>query len=181
MRQLLTPLFLLAGLAVSFVGPSPAALAEQVIEHDDAGRVTAKYSTDDEGRRHGNYAEFHENGAIKLKSIYRRGRLHGRYVSYHASGRPHVTAEYKNGEPEGKYVEKDDVFHISCQNTALNCRSHCNDFIRVNLSGGFFSKYFSYRFRNDRRTRLATYKYYLVDVFGFQFGVPKGFLTRFNR
>jgi len=107
MRPSLTPLVLAVALAATAVAPL-AARAEQVVEHDDQGRVTAKYSTDDEGRRHGNYAEFHANGAIKVKAIYRRGRLHGKYVSYHESGRPHVTAEYVNGEPEGKYVEKDD-------------------------------------------------------------------------
>lgn len=98
---------LFAGLTASLTAPRTAR-AEQVVEQDDQGRVVAKYSTDEEGRRHGAYAEFHENGAIKLKATYRRGRLQGKYVSYHASGRPHVTAEYRDGEPEGKYVEKDD-------------------------------------------------------------------------
>ena len=119
MRKLLTPLLLLAGLVASFLAP-PAAFAEQVIEHDDAGRVAAKYSTDDEGRRHGNYAEFHENGAIKVKAIYKRARLHGKYVSYHASGKPHVTAEYKNGEREGKYVEKDDRGRVVIETTYID-------------------------------------------------------------
>jgi hypothetical protein len=116
MRRRLLPLLLLTAFATLPWGV-PAALAEQVVEHDDDGRVTAKYSTDDEGRRHGNYAEFHENGAIKLKSIYRRGRLHGKYVSYHPSGRPHVTAEYKKGEREGKYVEKDDKGRVVIETT----------------------------------------------------------------
>jgi len=99
---------------------APAARAEQVVETDDAGHVTAKYSTDDDGMRHGAYAEFHANGAIKVKATYRHGKLDGKYVSYHESGRPHVTAEYVRGRPEGKYVEKDDRGRVVIETSYLD-------------------------------------------------------------
>ncbi len=103
----------LAALLVVAAPPAPrAARAEQVTETDADGKVVAKYSVDADGLRHGAAAEFHPNGAVRVKANYRHGRRDGRYTSYHDNGRSHVTAEYDFGTLSGPYVEKDEKGRI---------------------------------------------------------------------
>ena len=37
-------------------------------------------------------------------------------------------------------IKQKNIFYIACKNTALNCSSNCNCFIRVNRTASFFSK-----------------------------------------
>ena len=73
------------------------------------------------------------------------------------------TASFES-QTKRQHIEQDDIFHVTTQNAALNCSSHVDNFIRVNLGGCFFAKYLGHRALNDRRARLTADQNHLVDI-----------------
>jgi Cysteine-rich secretory protein family len=72
------------------------------------GKTKAKYAVDDEGRKHGDYLEYFEDGKVKVKARYNAGALDGPYASFHDNGKSYIAATYKNGKLQGDYKESAD-------------------------------------------------------------------------
>jgi hypothetical protein len=89
------------------VSVSPT-FAERVIEKFPNGKPKLAYVTDKEGKKHGTYAEYYENGKPKLRCSYLKGELHGAYVSYYENGRPHKSITYREGKISGQYMVRDE-------------------------------------------------------------------------
>ena len=92
--------------AVATAALAVAVRAEERVEHYDSGAVRARYTVDREGRKHGSYEEFYEDGTLALRAKYRKDELHGKYASFHPDGSEWITASYKSGALSGKYVER---------------------------------------------------------------------------
>ena len=45
-----------------------------------------------------------------------------------------------NSQRKRSYIKQKNIFYIASKNTALNCSSDCNCFIRVNSTASFFSE-----------------------------------------
>jgi hypothetical protein len=80
--------------------------AEPVETKFASGKLKAKYATDAEGRKHGPYVEYFENGKVRIKATCKAGEWDGPYASFHPNGKPHVSATYKEGKLTGAYSEK---------------------------------------------------------------------------
>ena len=63
------------------------------------------YAVDADGKRNGNYQEFHPNGKPKVQAVYRHGSLAGAYKEFDAKGKPLVTASYRDGKLHGPRQE----------------------------------------------------------------------------
>jgi len=70
------------------------------------GTLRLKYDIDEKGDRDGTYEEYHPNGKMKIKAVYKDDKLEGPYKSYHENGKLHINAAYKDGELSGLYVEE---------------------------------------------------------------------------
>ncbi len=77
-----------------------------VEEKYPGGKIKRNYVVDEEGRKHGLYREYHENGQPKVTANVKAGEWDGPYISYHPNGLPHVIAAYKNGKRTGDYTER---------------------------------------------------------------------------
>jgi uncharacterized protein YkwD len=69
------------------------------------GKPKAKYAVDNEGRKHGDYVEYFEDGKVKVKARYNAGELDGAYESFHDNAKVHISATYKSGKLQGEYKE----------------------------------------------------------------------------
>src|SRR5277367_4791194 len=69
------------------------------------GKPKSKYAVDDQGRKHGPYVEYFEDGQVKVKTAYNEGVLEGPYASFHENGKSHISATYKSGKLQGEYKE----------------------------------------------------------------------------
>jgi hypothetical protein len=89
--------------------------------------------SDDEGRPHGPYALWHQNGQLGIEGMYWRGRLHGPFTRWepsgqqteqgryrygrkigtwtrwHANGQVYVAGEYVDGREQGEFSYFDDA------------------------------------------------------------------------
>lgn len=118
-----TTLLLLANLAATSVGnpahstgqdalgtvltiEDTAESVDERVEYHPNGRVKSRCKLDREGRLHGKYVEYHDNGETAVEATYKKGELSGKYTSFHADGAPWITTTYKNGVISGKYVER---------------------------------------------------------------------------
>ena len=109
--RLLLPLATVVLSGASVAPPAPAALrspAETVEVLWSTGQVRYRYDVDDEGRKHGVYQEFAQDGTQLLRARYKADALDGPYASFHASGERFVSAKYRAGELDGKYTEYDE-------------------------------------------------------------------------
>ena len=82
--------------------------SERVIEKFPNGKVKIAYTLNKEGKKHGTYSEFFENGKPKIRCSYNNGILFGNYASYHDNGRPHKSIVYRDGKINGTYLERND-------------------------------------------------------------------------
>ena len=51
-----------------------------------------------DGKRHGPFEWYHENGQLKAKWTYKDGKKHGPYEGYHENGQVHRKGISRNGE-----------------------------------------------------------------------------------
>lgn len=79
---------------------------DEVVEHFADGQVKTSYAVDAEGRKHGPYLAYWENGRIRVKARYREDLLEGSYESFYEDGSRHVQASYRHDQLNGKYVER---------------------------------------------------------------------------
>jgi len=75
--------------------------AREVEERHDNGKLKAKYSVDDDGRRDGPYASFHPDGKPHITTAYKQGKRHGEYLENNPDGQPRVKATYRHGKLNG--------------------------------------------------------------------------------
>jgi hypothetical protein len=85
---------------------APTAPREEVVDVFESGAPRARYTVDDEGRKHGAYVAYHENGRIAEKCRYKHGAIVGTFASFHANGKRYVSAVYAKGQLHGDYVER---------------------------------------------------------------------------
>jgi antitoxin component YwqK of YwqJK toxin-antitoxin module len=57
-----------------------------------------------DGKLHGEYVEFHENGKVAIKCFYKNGKLHGEYISYYGNGNIYKKYDYKNDKVKKKFT-----------------------------------------------------------------------------
>ncbi|MBN2583045.1 MAG: hypothetical protein JXL80_08250 [Planctomycetes bacterium] len=98
--------FLLAAW-VGWLGAS-GALAAEVVERYDDGKVKEKYTTDAEGRKHGKYLANFPSGKIWVRGEYKAGQMDGLQTRYWESGKVNFKAEYRDGKRHGGYLETDE-------------------------------------------------------------------------
>lgn len=102
------PSALILAVTVAWFATATVVIGGEVSETREDGSVRLRYATDDKGDRHGGYVEFHENGKVKLRCVYRHGRLHGAYQTFDEKGRKVVVATYKDGKLNGNWTERDE-------------------------------------------------------------------------
>lgn len=93
---------------VLLVACSLEAQHEEKIETWDGGKVKARFLVDAQGRKHGAYTAFHEDGSLALKAVYRDDVLDGAYQTFHPNGARHITGGYARGKLYGTYEEVSD-------------------------------------------------------------------------
>src|SRR5207244_476717 len=74
-------------------------------------------------------------------------------------------------EAQGQYIEQHNVLNIARQHAALNRRSHCHDFIRIDFGRRFLAEYLFYCSFDNRRTGLSADEDNLIDLRGLQLGI----------
>lgn len=65
------------------------------------GQKETQYTQDIQGRIHGEYMSYYENGNIKVKTYYKDGLVSGKYCGYYESGKKHFVGNYKDNLFEG--------------------------------------------------------------------------------
>lgn len=80
------------------------ARAEDVTEKFPDGTTKARYTTDAEGRKVGQFIEYYPDGKVHIKANYVRGELTGDYTEHHPSGKVKIKAAYKAGKLNGAYT-----------------------------------------------------------------------------
>lgn len=118
-------------LASALLWPSrPVHSEEERVEQDDNGVISARYEVDEQGRKHGKFTAWFEDGTVRRRAFYKEGRLsgscsdygangkltltcryragvrHGSSRSYHPGGKLHIVSAYRAGRLHGKYTEK---------------------------------------------------------------------------
>ena len=69
------------------------------------GKVTGReQGSIKNGKRHGPWVEYHENGQVWLKGIYKDGKLDGPWVGYNENGQLESKGTYKDGKMDGPWV-----------------------------------------------------------------------------
>jgi antitoxin component YwqK of YwqJK toxin-antitoxin module len=97
---------------------------EPIKQKITSGRAYTRYPSSEiktdtfykDGKFHGDYLEYHENGNIKTKAFYQDGKLNGDYYEYFNDGSCSKFIEYKNGLKNGVYIEygrNDKGFQVS--------------------------------------------------------------------
>ncbi|MHC4607431.1 MAG: hypothetical protein ACYTAF_10970 [Planctomycetota bacterium] len=87
---------------------------EKVRETYASGALRAEYGVDSEGRKHGEYAGFHENGKKRIAAKYVHGVPEGRWREFHESGGLRLEKSYSKGRLNGDLVrrnEREEVVH----------------------------------------------------------------------
>jgi antitoxin component YwqK of YwqJK toxin-antitoxin module len=59
----------------------------------------------DVSRIHGKYISYYENGNICIDTTYKNGQIHGKYICYYKNGQICIDTTYRNGQRYGKYIE----------------------------------------------------------------------------
>jgi antitoxin component YwqK of YwqJK toxin-antitoxin module len=58
----------------------------------------------DNGKNHGKYTEYYENGQIWIDTTYQNDQKHGKYTEYHKNGQIWIDTTYQNDQKHGKYT-----------------------------------------------------------------------------
>jgi len=81
---------------------APAAGGSRTVRKSfDDKTLQALYTVDKDGRRHGEYIEYHRNGQRKILAWYREGKLDGKYIERDERGSLVRSAGYAEGELHG--------------------------------------------------------------------------------
>ena len=60
---------------------------------------------DENGKKHGLWKAYHDNGKLWYKGEYKNGKSHGLWELYHENGKPIGKGEYKNNKDRGLWYE----------------------------------------------------------------------------
>jgi cysteine-rich secretory family protein len=106
-RKLIIPLVL------AVLSTAAAAQGEEVEETYPDGKRKAVYRIDKDGRIHGRYNEYHDNGQMKIRARYVRGQRDGAYESWYSSGLRRSVRKYKAGTVQKikRWNEADELIH----------------------------------------------------------------------
>jgi antitoxin component YwqK of YwqJK toxin-antitoxin module len=75
----------------------------EYISYQNNGQVDEK-CTYVHGQRHGEFVSYWNNGQVWVKCNYVDGKLNGEFVSYYEDGEVNVKFNYFDGKPHGEYV-----------------------------------------------------------------------------
>ena len=96
--QIRSKLFLMLLLTIT------ACTGKKVTTRYDSGIVKEEYQVDDDGRKHGPYTLFYENGKVREDALYHHDTLAGKRTLYFQNGNPEVEEPYdQRGQLHGKY------------------------------------------------------------------------------
>ena len=110
----MNPLSLRIGLASALIFAA-AALAANVEEKYDSGKLKVKYNVDGQGRKEGLYQEFYASGKIKARATYKADKLSGPYTEYDEKGKKTLAATYKDGKLNGNLFRYENGLPILSQ------------------------------------------------------------------
>ena len=82
-----------------------------------SGQLQATYK---DGKEHGPYAWYLENGQLWRKGTYRGGKEHGPYVKYRLNGQLKEKGAFKDGKEHGPYVWYHENGHLERKGTFKN-------------------------------------------------------------
>ena len=86
--------FILVAVALAWACP---ALAGEVVEKFDNGKIKVRYKTDTQNRKQGLYKEYYESGHTKIRATYKDDQLDGAFVETDDKGRLLKEQAYRNG------------------------------------------------------------------------------------
>ena len=113
MKRFLAPILLLTLLFPTFViGETIDDLVERDGIHykkfSDApftGKITEKARVSfKNGKRHGPWFKYHENGQLRVKGNFKNGQAHGPFIAYHENGQLSGKGNAKNGKQDGPWA-----------------------------------------------------------------------------
>ena len=73
-----------------------------------------------DGKKHGSWVFYDENGQLREKGTYKDGKEEGPWVYYHDNGQLWVRATYKNGKSDGYWESYDENGQLKSKNTYKN-------------------------------------------------------------
>jgi antitoxin component YwqK of YwqJK toxin-antitoxin module len=94
---------------------------KEVITTFDNGKVKEKYFVNVNGKKDGEYIEYHENGNVHIKCNYHNGKLEGEYILYYENGNVSVKCNLHDGYCEGEYI-----CYYGNGNVKVKCNYHYN-------------------------------------------------------
>ena len=64
---------------------------------------------------------YYEDGSVRQEGTYKEGRLHGEWVSYDQNGKKTAIAFYENGKKDGKWFfwSEDKLTEVDYQNSVI--------------------------------------------------------------
>ena len=73
------------------------------VRYHENGQLKSKYTYKD-GEYDGPFIVYHQNGQLEFKGSYKDRNLHGPWVTYFENGQLHFKGSYKDGMEEGRWV-----------------------------------------------------------------------------
>lgn len=86
-------------------GPS---IVDQDPKPDTVSKSPAPEGELKDGRRHGAWVMFHENGKKAAEGTYEEGLKHGEWTFYYSNGNKTAEGAYQKGSKQGAWIEYDE-------------------------------------------------------------------------
>ena len=78
-------------------------MTERLVEIFYPNMQTKRKLTEVNGKRHGEYKEWHKNGQLRTHCFFHHGKIHGEYKQWRRDGQPLGYHVYHHGELYGEY------------------------------------------------------------------------------
>ncbi|CAH0311240.1 hypothetical protein SRABI106_04055 [Rahnella aquatilis] len=88
----------------------------------------------------------------------------GRDGGVFSDKRSHHAAHGFDTQRQRSHIQQQNVFHVTCQDTTLNCCTDCHSFIRVHVFTWFFTEEISNFLLNHWHTGLTTHQDNVLNV-----------------
>lgn len=79
----------------------------EYVEYLQDGKISFKRSYDS-GIEHGEWIEYYEDGSIRKKENYKNGQLDGEWITYFNNGQMRVKGQFELGEEVGEWFQWDE-------------------------------------------------------------------------
>ena len=79
----------------------------EYVEYFQDGQISYKYNFKD-GIEDGEWVWYNKNGSVQKKENYKDGQLHGEWITYFDNGQIRVKGQYENGEEVGEWFQWDE-------------------------------------------------------------------------